>query len=433
MRFLLAKRRLWRQHFRIMAASWMDPQWWANAPAEPRLHEALIDSHNAAQRMQWRNGNGSSQGRIISRRSSSPRQIKPPLPDEARSPAPSPRQHMPRPASPYTRPDSPPPSARSWHSVNNASVMAGEVRPQWTPRTSAGRAKLHVDDVNWEHAERLRQLREHREKYKAEFRNHIQLTNTYEAAVKREERLEALQSARQAVKQQTVEQGRQTKAEGEQLRELARQQRQNWEEYGKYLTRYHTNAGARAARRQVEFGKADEAERQRRQRESHRHERAHELSEHIVANREKAQRARRESSLALRSVSDAELRSRHEVAQLMRRAEMHRDGQRLVEKREMLEIARQSHDAVLEHSAREKVRGYLEADRRKNIAPAAEQRARLHRMRFAIRNETNEDFARKKEMHDAVKHAEIYGYTHPVDAIGRPLSPNVRWLSLIHI
>ena len=125
--------------------------------------------------------------------------------------------------------------------------MAGEVRPQWTPRTSAGRAKLHVDDVNWEHAERLRQLREHREKYKAEFRNHIQLTNTYEAAVKREERLEALQSARQAVKQQTVEQGRQTKAEGEQLRELARQQRQNWEEYGKYLTRYHTNAGARAA------------------------------------------------------------------------------------------------------------------------------------------------------------------------------------------
>ena len=46
--------------------------------------------------------------------------------------------------------------------------MAGEVRPQWTARTSAGRAKLRIDDANWDQAELHRQHREEREKYTAE-------------------------------------------------------------------------------------------------------------------------------------------------------------------------------------------------------------------------------------------------------------------------
>jgi hypothetical protein len=313
--------------------------------------------------------------------------------------------------------------------TTNADVMAGEYRPQWTPRTTAGRAKLRVDDNNWEYAERHRQQREERENYTAEFRNHVQLTNSYEAAVKREERLSALQHSREATSQQIVEQGKQIKSESEQLRAVARQQRQQWEDYGRFLTGFHTNVGARRARRLVEDEKVDEAEVRRRQRESHRHERAYEVSQRVLANREKAQRARTELSLSMRSVSAAELHSRHQVAQWMRQAERVRDGERGAEKRQVLETAKQSHDAVLENSSRGKVVGYLEADRRRRAATAAAQRAQLRSMSHVRAAEHYDEISRRRAMHDAVRHAELHGYEYPADALGQPLSPEVRWLS----
>ena len=262
--------------------------------------------------------------------SPSPRSLRAPLPDAARpsSPRPGGAEHE----DPWLRGRGPAPSPRQSsprsHPASARPSQLGDVRPQWTQRTTAGRAKLHVDDCNWELAERHRQLRSERERYRGEWRSHVALKNKYDTAVKREQTLTHLQRVKEASRAEVEEKGQQRKAESTQLRRMHSDQRTQWEEYGRYLQGTFTNDGARRARRQLEGERVDEAELRRQEKEVHRHERAHELSQRVVSNREKAQRLRRENGLAVRSVSAAELRSRQLVAEEMKQAEGERDGYR---------------------------------------------------------------------------------------------------------
>lgn len=276
------------------------------------------------------------------------------------------------------------------------------MRPQWTARTVAGRAKLAVDGDNWEWAERTRKLRTQREAYCGQWQHHVRAKNSYEAALARQERLSSLRSVRDEHRQGIDERGKVGKGESELIRQKHHLQRRQWEAYGKDLHHVHNNAAARREKVMLHEERGSNSERMRRERERHERQRAVEITERAINNRERAERVRRENVQAVRSVSAAELRSRRATYDEMRQAEVVREGHREHERAVALSEAAWKRDAVHHVSSREMVAEFNALERQRKAAHAAQVRQQMHRLRHSRMRDVLGEAERKRALHDEV-------------------------------
>jgi hypothetical protein len=284
------------------------------------------------------------------------------------------------------------------------------VRPQWTECTAAGRAKLSVDGTNWQWAEQTRRLRQERERYTGEWRRHRLMKNAYEAAIAREEQLDAVNSVRSAVQEHIKQRGHEGKVEADHLRRQHAQLRAQWEEHGRALHSVHNNQRARHERAVIEEERRQEATYRRADREVAYRERRAEGASRVRENRARAQRIREECGLAVRSVSEAELRVRQQTYDQMKQEQRHRHAERAQDRRIMLSMARSSHDAVHLESSRDRVAECNHAERERKAVEAAALRANIQRLRRARMHAEIADDHRKRTMHDAVRRAAFEGH-----------------------
>ena len=403
--------------------TWMSAEWWdANAemiPAAPASLSLQSDSprdphaRHHAHRPRSMTPPPSSSPRMASSppRAATPpsyRSIKPPLPVEARSPT------TPRSLSPSPRSSSPGPA---------------DVRPRFTPRTSAGRAKLSIDAGNFEQAELTRQLRAQREQYRVDFKHYVQETNAYNASHARSRQLLALQEVRDQTAVEAERAARELRREANELRRQHAEQRREWEEYGRSLKHVHNNHGARVQREHVAHGRVRDAIERRRESEHMRRICAHELAERERAKRERAQSARHANAYGLRSASEAELLARQEHSARMRHDLHERDRARFHSRRVQVSSARASHDQVFDESSRYRVAEFNAAERERKAEAARQLRDDLHSMRRERMLQQAAERARKQAMHDAVMQATLGGSPFSTTELGARALDGVRRLS----
>lgn len=372
---------------RALVAQWADPDWW-------NLHTPSRSSYVATSSPTTRRAATPPPGYAVGHEHS-------PLPDEVRYG--SPVRYSKPPLPDQARCVSPPTSHRSYEpSSPRSSSLTGAVRPQWTERTTAGRAKLAVDANNWQWAERSRQLRNEREDYCGQVRNHVKMKNAYEASAARTERLQALQDVRSQVRFSIENKGLRGKQEVDQMRERQLHQRQQWELYGRQLHAVHNNEGARAQRVAMHLQRGDNCERMRRERERHERARAAEIAQRFDENRDRAERMRTENVRAVQSVSAAELRARQHDVDVMRHAEVRREGYRVNERQEVLATHREYRDAVHGVASRECVAEHNAAERARKAEHAAHVRRQMRRLRHVRMADVLGEAERKRAMHDEI-------------------------------
>ena len=389
-----------------LAAKWADPDWWAEvtpvavtpvaAPRTPRRAATpppgFAVSHDGGA-SPW---------------PSSPRSLKPPLPDEVRYGMTSPRS-----ATPPPRHESQ--ISQQYHALVSSPSSPptpstlGEVRPQWTTRTTAGRAKLAVDTDNWLWAERTRKLRNQREAYRGQWQHHVRAKNAYEASAAREDRLSSLRSVRDDQVKSVDVRGKVGKREADLLRQKHHEQRQQWEAYGKDLHHVHNNDGARKQKVMLFEERRQESDRMKREREQHERARAAEISERMLANRQRAAHIRRENVRAVSSVSAAELRARGETYSAMRSQSVRHERQREHERQRSLNEAAWKRDAVHQASSREMVAAFNGAERRRKAIAATQVREQMQRMRRSRMHDVLSEADRKRALHDEVVRERLEG------------------------
>ena len=322
-----------------------------------------------------------------------PRSFKPPVPEEAKSP----------PRSPNRSPE-PLRSARSYTSSAN-----GDVRPQWTPHTTAGRAKLHVDGENWEWAERARRLRVDRERYRHHWTQQLSQRNSYEAAARREDNLRAIAHMKAQHKQALDRKGIAGKRESDDMRRRAREQKEAWEHYGRLLHTVHNNDGCRRQKALLHNQRAQEYVQSRRVSERIVREREAEEAHRAVYVKERAEAIRQDNVRAVKSVSASELKIRQKAADAMRQEEVRRSGYRHYNRQLDIAEQRRTRDAVDNSASIAVVAEANAAERRRKKVIAAQVREQIQAMRHSRMYTERSEVERKRAMHDAVRRAAIDG------------------------
>lgn len=298
--------------------------------------------------------------------------------------------------------------------------MLGEVRPQWTPATSAGRARLRVDDANWQLAESARVERSEAEMFLGDLRQRHRASNAQQAAMARRERLEVLHHVRATSRTLIDDKAARAKAETrEQLRQL-QAARAEWEQHGRTLPA-HDRSGIVRERQRIAHENVASAREVRRQREAIRDHCARELTGRLLANQEKAMHIRQRNTLAVRSVSAAELRDRQGTVDTMRRQEASRDRERYAEKHHAYARSRSSHEQVHRVSSRECVAHYIAAERARKAAVAAAVRESIDARRLERAYAERAEEERKRALHDAVRRGVYEGYAFEVSTTGEAL------------
>jgi len=302
-------------------------------------------------------------------------------------------------------------------------------RPQWTPRTSAGRAKLIAVSENWEWADETRRIRNRRERYKIETEKHKEMCNFHEATLAREQRSAALQDARDMTRQAAEEHGRARKAESMELRRRRSQFEMNYIEDARNLHYVHNNERMHSARASVQREREVEARRRVVERQRAERFKARELSEHLLFNKARAQQVRSASLYGVRSSNDQHLQQRTEQADEIKDDSARRADERFQYRQRTLLEHRQSHNAVVSASSPSRVRD-LKARLREEKAQSCErmrdelQRMHVHRLHRLLAEEE-----RKRELHDSVRRAAIDGEGGGVDVYGNSTwhSPGGAW------
>jgi len=298
-----------------------------------------------------------------------------------------------------------------------------DVRPQWTPWTTAGRAKLMVDSDNWDWADSARELRGHRERYVAELHTHVELEKAYKAAVQRDECKEALLETREMLRQQQLGVARVARAESDALRRQATAARENWKQRGKHITVAQDDERLRAQleREQMARERSSRARLRLQERERHQRECGEALRARIQANRERAERIRSNSARGLSSSSASELQGRMTSAERIRQAERRNEMARLLARKEDLDANRSQHDNVVEVSSPSRVRVWtdeLTAHKARQSASVRQESALLHEARLLDRLA---DEARKQAIRDTVRRAHFHGQ----EEVALPNPPSV--------
>lgn len=252
-------------------------------------------------------------------------------------------------------------------------------------------------------------MRSEREAFRDEWQEHVRLKNAHEAAIAREDRQLMLHNARGIVQHDIHERGRAGKTDAARLNQYVQEQRQAWERHGQWLHHVHNNEGVRRQRAQVLSARGKTYERMRRESERIERERAAELSAHLLANRQRAERMRRENVLGVRSTSAAELRMRRGVYSTMRDECVSREEMCRAQKHDGLRSARMSHDAVDRVASRDCVAECNDAERRRKAHAAALMRGEIAALRRARMRTDVAEVHRKRAMHDAVREAALDG------------------------
>lgn len=285
------------------------------------------------------------------------------------------------------------------------SPIAG-VRPQWTPRTSAGRAKLMTESDNWEAAESAREEKKARELVMADRLRLRKLSNTDEATLRKGATRNALDSSREEYRKFIEELGREGKRQAEDIRRQHAEARQAWQARGSALPRAQENT----QRANSEFAKVVEANAMyvakfeafmKREIE----DQVDGLNARKAQIREAGQRMRRMGQMSRRVSKEALAREREATVEATRQRQQ--AGERQLAEAKANEASRRIalHDSVARRLSTGHVRDFKDQERRRKEKLAAEAKAQsiLNRQRYeqAVR----EDEARKKRLHDGVRRA----------------------------
>ncbi len=311
--------------------------------------------------------------------------------------------------SPSSRRSPSPPLLRRSPSPTLSETLNSVIRDVPTGRTVAGRARLGVQDDNWKHAARERQMRDAREHLGAARVQREVATNVHGAAAQRATTKVALLATRSQQRREVARAGHEVKRQAEECRVETAAQRAEWAEYGRQLTHAFDNRGARASREQLQRERVASARRQKAERAALRLERMVEMHQKEATNRRSAERIRHELGAALSSVAAREAVAREASVDEMRCAEELRRLERAEEQLANLLATRRSHDAVaaLDHTSR--VRRLRCEERGRRAAGAAAEREKLARLRVAHEASLQTEHARRRAAHDAVLAERIHG------------------------
>ena len=290
------------------------------------------------------------------------------------------------------------------------SPIAG-VRPQWTPRTSAGRAKLMTESQNWEQAESVRQLKKSHEQAVSERLRMNKLSNADEAAIKREATRQALDSSRESYRQLVDELGREGKQRAEMNRRLHAEARTAWQEQGNALPRAQENT-QRARLEQTKVITANalhvatvEAFMKREEEN---------LVDGLYARkaeiREAGQRMRRTGQMARRVSKEHTMREREATVDAVRQRQM--AGEKQLAQARSDEASRRLalHDSVARRLSTGNVRDFKAQERERKARIAAQLKAQTQRNRKEYEETVRADMERRRRLHDGVRKAETDGF-----------------------
>ena len=290
------------------------------------------------------------------------------------------------------------------------SPIAG-VRPQWTPRTSAGRAKLMTESYKWEQAETVRELKKSHQQAVSERSQMRKMSNADEAALRREATRQALDSSRECYHQMVEEIGREGKESAETNRRLHAEARRAWQDRGHALPRAQQNT----QRAQLEQKKvvasnalhvASVEEFMRREEENL----VDGLHARKAAIREAGQRMRRTSQMARRISKEGNMREREATVESIRQRQT--AGEKQLAQARSDEAARRLalHDSVSRRLSTGNLRDFKAQERERKAYVAAQLKAESLRNRKQYEQTVRADTERRRRLHDGVRKAETDGF-----------------------
>ena len=282
------------------------------------------------------------------------------------------------------------------------------VRPQWTPRTSAGRAKLMTESANWELAEEERVLQRERDlQIEQQQWQRRELT-----AALAEQRKDALETSRENHRVAVRRISKEAKDESDGCRRQHAVAREAFQDRAsKTIPRAQENQ-ERVRREQMRMHEdrsshvaAQNAERQRAD-----YERQREIAEHKASARARADERKRVHTYRAHSTKARELRSREANVDEMRQKQASREGALNQYKEQVRQFNRCLRDGVATSSSPDMVRDFKARERARKAALSGQVKDQLERDRQEFEAARRSEEERKRAMHDDVRRAATGGF-----------------------
>ena len=309
-----------------------------------------------------------------------------------------------------------PRTAYSWSPRSACTSPLSDVRPQWTPRTSAGRAKLMTESKKWERAEDERQRKAHHEHLKYQRSQHGFQSKSDRVFIAREDKLNALQDSREAHCKAIHAVGRVVKARAEELRQQHIQGQQAWQARGRALHSVNNNSErVRGQRDKLHQERSAHSAARAAERRRHEAERALERAEHIRVSRERAARNRRITQDRVRVSSTRSLESRERGVDDMRETQLAREEERFQTMHQKREANREKRDGVAKALSPMNVRDFKAREQARKAQVSARMREQSIKNGREFLQARLADMERKTRQHDAVRRSAIEGYGDHVE------------------
>jgi hypothetical protein len=281
------------------------------------------------------------------------------------------------------------------------------VRPQWTPRTAAGRAKLMTESDNWEKAEPERQLQKNRDRQIAEQREERrQMT-----AALHDERICALHESKELHRRVVENVGRLAKKESEAYRRRHEFARKAWANQGRQLPRAQDNTErVRQQMMKIQSERAASVAARNAERRRAELEQQAEIQQYQHAARERAERDRQKRANRLRSSSMTQLHQRELNVDHMRDLQALREELREQSRREYVESNRGAREGIASALSPRNVRRFKAQEQARKADLAEQLKAERERDRGRLNHARRDEDERKRQLHNEVRRAALGGY-----------------------